>query len=470
MLRRWRPDGRGVPASFHDMTPPDPDPPLETREAERPRQPVSRRASVLGTLVALAVMAGIAWLAWSLTQAPPKPAPGARGPGAGAAGAPPRTPPTTVGVATATLADLPVYVEALGTVTPIATATVRPQVSGALQQVMFREGEMVKKGQLLAQIDPRPFEMQLMQATGQRMKDEAQLENARLTLERFRKLWELDSIARQEVDTQAALVKQLEATVMTSRALEGTARLNVDYTRINAPITGRVGLRVVDVGNLVGSNDAEGIAVITQLAPIDVEFALPQDHIPPLRDRVRTGKPIPVQVLDRTRATVLDSGTFASLDNLVDTQTGTVKAKARFANAKEALFPAQFVNVRMLVRTIADAVTVPVTAVRHGSSGPFVYVLNAAERTVSLRPVAVGEAAVDSVQVTKGLQAGEVVITEGADRLKDGASVTLPGAPGGARGTPGAGDAPGKGEGRGKGNAKGEREGGAPPRRGAGNG
>ena len=333
--------------------------------------------------------------------------------------------------------------DALGTVTAAATATVRPQVSGVLQKINFSEGQLVKAGQVLATIDPRAFEMALLQASGQRQKDEAQLESAKVTLARFRTLLAQDSIARQEVDTQAALVKQLEGTVMTDRASEGVAKLNLSYTQVKAPITGRVGLRVVDMGNLVGSGDANGIAVITQLSPIDVEFAVPQDQVPDLQARVQEGAPLPAIALDRTRTTNLASGKFAALDNQVDVQTGTVKAKARFANADQALFPSQFVNLRLEVRNIKDAVVVPVTALRHGATGDFVYVLNAAERTVALRPVTRGQATVDKVQVTTGLQAGEQVITEGADRLKDGAKVTLPGdkpaaggAGGGRRGGP----------------------------------
>jgi multidrug efflux system membrane fusion protein len=268
--------------------------------------------------------------------------------------------------------------------------------------------------------------MALLQASGQRQRDEAQLESARVTLARFRTLLEQDSIARQEVDTQAALVKQLEGTVMTDRAAEGVARLNLSHTRVKAPITGRVGLRVVDMGNLVGSGDAAGIAVITQLSPIDVEFAIPQDQVAQVQARVNQGARLPAVALDRTRTTELASGSFAALDNQVDVQTGTVRAKARFANATQALFPSQFVNLRLQVRTIRDAVVVPVTALRHGASGDFVYVLRA-DRTVSLRPVTRGQSALDKVQVTTGLQAGEQVITEGADRLKDGARVTLPG-------------------------------------------
>ncbi len=331
-----------------------------------------------------------------------------------------------MGVATAEQADIPVVLDALGTVTAAATTTVRPQVSGILQKVLFKEGQMVKAGQVLAQIDPRQFEMALLQASGQRQRDEAQLENAKLTLARYRTLLTQDSIARQDVDTQAALVKQLEGTAMTDRASEGSARLNLGYTKVIAPISGRVGLRVVDVGNLVGSGDANGIAVITQLSPIDVEFAVPQDRASEVMAGVNAGTALPAIALDRTRTNTLDSGQFSALDNQVDTQTGTIKAKARFANAKVALFPSQFVNVRLELRTIKNAVMVPVTALRHGASGDFVYVLKS-DRTVEMRPVTRGQATVDKVQLSTGLKAGEQVITEGADRLKDGARVTLPG-------------------------------------------
>jgi multidrug efflux system membrane fusion protein len=341
--------------------------------------------------------------------------------------------PSTVGVATADKEDVPIVIDALGTVTAAATTTVRPQVSGILQKVLFKEGQMVKAGQVLAQIDPRQFDMSLMQASGQRQRDEAQLENAKLTLERYRTLLSQDSIARQDVDTQAALVKQLEGTVMTDRAQEGTARLNLGYTKVIAPITGRVGLRVVDIGNLVSSGDANGLAVITQLSPIDVEFSIPQDNVQVVMQQASGGAPLPALALDRTRTSTLGRGQFAALDNQVDVQTGTVKAKARFANDKFALFPSQFVNVRLELRTIKDAVMVPVTALRHGTTGDFVWVLKA-DKTVTQRPVTRGLATVDKIQVASGLQAGEQVITEGADRLKEGGKVVLPGERGGAGG------------------------------------
>jgi multidrug efflux system membrane fusion protein len=280
---------------------------------------------------------------------------------------------------------------------------------------------------VLATIDPRTFEMALLQARGQRQRDQAQLESARVTLARFRTLLEQDSIARQEVDTQAALVKQLEGAIMTDRAAEGIAQINVAYTQVKAPIGGRVGLRTVDIGNLVSSGDANGIAVITQLAPIDVEFAVPQDQVPEVQERIRQNATLAAIALDRTRTETLASGKFLALDNQVDVQTGTVRAKARFVNGDQKLFPSQFVNLRLQVRTILNAVVVPVTALRHGANGDFVYVLNAAQRTVSLRPVTRGQATVDKVEIRSGLKPGEQVITEGADRLKDGAKVTLPG-------------------------------------------
>lgn len=412
-----------------EVPPPGPDTP--------PRRHLSRRATLIGSVIAVLVLAGMGWLAWHLTR--PASEPGiAAGPGAPGGGLRRGPPATTVGVATAEKTSIPILLDALGTVTPQATVRVRPQVTGVMQKVLFKEGQMVKAGELLATIDPRQFELALQQASGQRQRDEAQLDSARVTLQRYRTLLEQDSIARQEVDTQAALVKQLEGTVVIDKANEGAARLNLGYTRVVAPVSGRVGLRAVDVGNVVNPSDANGIALITQVMPIDVVFSIPQDQVGELQQTAASGAQMKVTALDRTRATVLDTGVFASLDNQVDTTTGTVKAKARFANSKLALFPSQFVNVQLLVRTIEDAVVVPVTAIRLGSSGDYVYVLNAAERTVSLRPVKRGPATVDKIVITSGLQAGERVITEGADRLKDGARVVLPG------------DAPGAGGGMGR--------------------
>jgi multidrug efflux system membrane fusion protein len=416
--------------------------PDKEKTSTRPAR--TRRSRLIGTIVAILAMLGLGWLAWHLTHQPQAAgagaAPGARGqgapaggPGAGGGGAGGGRGgrggmgATTVGVGKAERADIPVTLEALGTVTPAAVATVRPQVGGVLQKITFTEGQLIKEGQVLATIDARPAQMSLLQATGQRQRDEAQLASARLLLQRYRTLLEEDSIARQDVDTQAALVKQLEGTITTDKAAEGIARINLGYTQVRAPISGRVGLRTVDIGNLVNSGDANGIAVITQMSPIDVEFAVPQDQLPALQQRISAGATLAATALDRTRTQNLAAGRFMALDNQVDTQTGTVRAKARFTNEGNKLFPSQFVNIRLQVNTIKNAVTVPVTALRHGANGDFVYVLNPQTKTVALTNVKRGQATAERVEITSGLQGGETVITEGADRLKDGAKVSLPG-------------------------------------------
>lgn len=380
-----------------------------------PRAP-SRRRRWVGSLVALLVVVGLAWGAWYLIKRSGEPT-GPRGNFGGAS--------STVGHASARRADLPIVIDALGTVTPLATITLRPQVGGVLTEVLYTEGQSVNKGQLLARIDPRPYEQALMQAQGTRVRDEASLEAARVTLSRYRTLLTQDSIARQDVDTQAALVKQLEGTVITDRAAEAAAKLNLDYTRITAPVTGRIGLRTVDPGNTVTANATTGIAVITQMNPIDVQFAVPQDRVPDIQAQLAKGEPLVVKALDRVRSATLDTGVFSTLDNVVDTSTGTVRAKARFANNGAPLFPNQFVNVQMTLRTI-NAIVVPVTAVRTGPNGNFVYVVNE-DRTVSMRTVKRGESTVDVVAIVDGLKPGEDVVTEGGDRLKDGARVLLQG-------------------------------------------
>ncbi|GAA4034740.1 efflux RND transporter periplasmic adaptor subunit [Actimicrobium antarcticum] len=414
-------------------SPVPPLPPASPLLLPAPRKKLARRTLVIGAVIAVLAVGGLGGLAWYLTHRNPDAAGGAGGRGG--------RPSTTVGIAIATASDIPVVLDALGTVLPAASVTVRPQVGGVLQKILFREGETVRAGQVLAIIDPRQFEMALMQASGQRQRDEAQLASAKVTLQRFQTLLTQDSIARQVVDTQLALVRQLEGTVLSDRANEGTARLNLGYSTIKAPISGRVGLRVVDVGNVVSAGDAAGIVVITQVTPIDVQFAVPQDQVTEVLARSSGDAALAVTALDRTRSNTLGIGRFSTLDNQIDVQTGTVKAKARFANDKLTLFPNQFVNVRLLMRTITGAVTIPVTALRHGTKGDYVYVLTK-DRTASQRPVTRGQATVDSVEITDGLQLGERVITEGADRLSDGAAVTLPGdKPGGKRGN-------GKGKGK----------------------
>lgn len=383
-----------------------------------PRTPraLGRRQKLIGTALLAAGLLLLIGLAWYLIH---------RG-GAAAGGMGRHSPATTVGVATVTAADIPVTLEALGTVTPAATVTVRPQVSGVIQKIAFTEGQTVRKGDLLAQIDPRPFAAALAQAQGSLARDEAQLADAKQQLDRYRILIEQDSIAQQEVDTQAATVKQLEGTVATDRAAVSSAALDVEYSHITAPVSGRVGLRVIDAGNYISAGDASGIVVITQVMPIDVEFAVPQDQVTDVLARAGAGT-LSATALDRTRTTTLGEGRFLTLDNQVDTTTGTVKAKARFANDDGALFPSQFVNLRLRLDTIKGALVVPQSAVRNGANGDFVYTLND-DHTVSVRNVTRGHQTDDKVQITLGLKAGERVVTEGGDRLKDGASVQLPGA------------------------------------------
>ena len=406
------------------------DAPLRTHTAMR-----NRIVSFVLVLLALAALGG---LAWYLTHpAGISAEAGHAGPKSGAA----FNASTTVGVASVEALDLPVVLDALGTVVPAATVTVRPQVGGVLQKILFREGETVRAGQVLAVIDSRQFDMALLQASGVRQRDEAQLASARVSLQRFQTLLAQDSIARQEVDTQAALVKQLEGTVTSDRAAEGTAKLNLNYTKIVAPISGRLGLRLVDVGNIVSANDTAGIAVITQVSPIDVQFSVPQDQVTEVLRRSADNAALTVTALDRNRTTTLGTGRFSTLDNQIDVQTGTVRAKARFGNDTLALFPNQFVNVRLLLRTVAGALTIPVSALRHGTTGDYVFVVDRATRVAALRPVTTGQATTDRVEITKGLTLGEQVITEGADRVKDGAKVTLPGdKPGDKPAAAGAGD------------------------------
>jgi len=384
----------------------------------------SRRRRYAGSAIALVVLAAIVALAWYLTHRPAPLTPGARGaPSAGATRAAARSaPPSTVGVATAEHANIPVYIDALGTVTPIAVANVAPQVAGVITGILYKEGQIVKKGDPLATIDPRPFQASLDQAIAARKRDLAQLDAARVQLDRYQTLLEQDSIARQTVDTQEALVKQLTGTVAVDQANEATARLNLQWAHVVAPIGGRVGLRPIDVGNYINAGNTTGVATITQIMPIDVQFAIPQERVQDVRERVASGARLPVTAWDSTRTRQLDEGDFLTLDNQIDVQTGTVKAKARFANKEALLFPNQFVNVRMLLRTIDAAVVVPVIALRHGPNGDFVYVVNA-DRTVSLRNVKAGVTGVDNVEITQGLAIGEVVVTEGGDRLRDGARI-----------------------------------------------
>ena len=348
---------------------------------------------------------------------------------------------TTVGVAKAVLGSIPIQLDELGTVTPRATVTVTSRISGTLDKVTFREGQMVRAGQMIAEVDPRPYVIALQQAEGQLLQAQAALDNARLLLSRDRTLLAQDSIARQDVDTQAATVKQDEGVVKTDQAVVANARLNLVYCRITAPVSGRIGLRQIDVGNYVTGGSSTGVAVITEIDPIDVVFTVPEDELPAITARMRAGAVLSVTAMDRTAGQTLAVGRLSTLDNQIDVSTGTVKAKAAFANPSGALFPNQFVNVRILVDTLANAVVVPASAVRHGPQGDFVWILET-DKTAHMQTVKVGPSQGELASIQTGVKVGDTVITEGGDRLREGAPVVLPGqrpGPGGPGGRAGGG-------------------------------
>ena len=365
---------------------------------------------------------------------------GGKGGGAGGRGGAPASP---VAVAPARAADLDVIQTGLGTVTSLRTVTVKTRADGMLDNVQFAEGQIVKAGETLAKIDPVPYQVALSQAEGQLARDAAQLNNARLDLDRYQKLLAQDSIATQQVDQQASLVKQLEGTVKIDQATVDTAKLNLSYTNITSPISGRVGLRLVDPGNQIRGSDSNGIAVITQLDPITVIFTIPQDTLPRILQRLNSGDKPPVEAWDRDLKVLLAKGSLFTTDNQVDVSTGTVKLRAQFSNTQGNLFPNQFVNVKMVVYTLKNVVTIPMAAVQRGTNGTIVYVV-ADDGTVSTRPVKLGPAEGEVTSVQQGLQAGERVVTDGLDRLRDGMKVQVmePGKPKPA----GAPDAVGKGD------------------------
>jgi multidrug efflux system membrane fusion protein len=336
-----------------------------------------------------------------------------------------------VGIAVAEKGDVPVIFEGLGTVTPLAAVTVKTQINGQLTQIAFKEGQLVKKGDFLAQIDPRIYQAQLEQYQGQLARDQALLANAKLDLARYQKLAAQDSIAFQQVDTQQATVKQDEGNVLVDHAQIDTAKVNLANCHIESPVDGMVGIRQVDEGNYVQTGDANGIAVITQMQPMSVIFTIPEDKISQVTKRLHDAATLPVTAYDRTNTTQIAAGTLATTDNQVDTSTGTVKLRAIFPNDKEELFPQQFVNARLLVDTLKDAVVVPTPAIQIGAPGSYVYVVNSSDSTVSVRVVKTGPSDGQRTAILSGLELGETVVTDGVDRLYDGAKVQLPGKPSG---------------------------------------
>ncbi len=413
----------------------------ELREAPR-RTRARRRFPWLTILVLLAAAGGGAWY-WTHRMQPR----GDRN------GPPPRAEQAqTVGVATVGTGDVPVTYDGLGTVTSLATVTVKTQINGQLTELAFQEGQIVKTGDFLAQIDPRPYQVALEQAQGALARDQAALRDAEIDLARYQKLNSQDSIARQQVDTQQALVRQDEGTIQSDQGQIDSAKLNLVYCHIVSPVDGRVGLRQVDAGNYVQTSDANGIVVLTQLQPISVIFTQPEDRLPAITARLRAGATLQATVYDRAGETMIAQGSVATVDNQIDTTTGTVKLRAMFPNADGALFPNQFVNVRLTLDTLKDATVVPSAAVQIGSPGPFVYLVGD-DDTVSVRKLKLGPAAGDRTAVLDGLKPGDRVVTDGVDRLHEGAKVRIPGA--GDEAKPGEGW-PGGWKGRGGAGASGE--------------
>ena len=390
--------------------------------------PRSSRRWLISLLILL-VIAGLCWWLWP-TSASHKDGASARKTGGAAHGSVARPGfggsalAVPVRVAPAVLGDFPIYYKALGTVTAMNTINVRSRVAGELVKINFQEGQMVKAGDLLAEIDPRSYQIALQQAEGTLATNQALLKNAQLDVQRYRGLYAEDSIAKQTLDTAESLVNQYQGTIKTNQAAVGDAKLNLDFTRIRAPIAGRIGLKQLDVGNLVAANDTTALVVITQTKPITVAFTLPEKDLSAVIARYRSGDKLPVEAWDRGDLKQQAEGVLASLDNQIDVATGTLKFKARFDNQNEVLFPNQFVNVHLLADTLKQAVLIPTASVQFGNNGTFVYVMDG-DKKVKIRPLKTGASNEQSTVVSEGLAAGDRVVLEGTDRLRDGAEVEV---------------------------------------------
>ena len=371
----------------------------------------------------LLIAAAVGAVAWYYTHQAPKPATQAASQaGASKAGT---TPPQPVGAATVDTGDIRVVLNELGTVTPLATVTITSQISGQLMGVGFQEGQLVNKGDFLEQIDDRPYQVQLEKDQGQLAHDQGLLDQAQADLKRFQTLGRQDSIAQQQVEDQRFLVQQIQGTVKVDQGAIDNDKLNIAYCHIIAPVTGRVGLRLVDPGNYVQAFSTTGLVMLTELDPISVIFTVTEDNLPDVMRQLHAGATLPVDAYDRANTNKLATGKVAAVDSQINTTTGTVNIRALFPNPSDALFPNQFVNARLLVDTLHNVTRVPVAAVQQGAPGAFVYVINA-DGTVSVKTVKIGVTDGKLEQVVSGLSAGDRVVTDGTDRLRDGAKVTVP--------------------------------------------